>query len=289
MAEGMKRTRTGQEVRMADVPADAGAGLGAFEQLHGQEGGAGFSSHITAQAGAVYGAVGREWLQWLTDNTDTLKARIREAANGLALAMVPEVASGQVYRVGARFALVGAAGELATAAGLTGWAKGESERTAKACFNAWLAARGGTGNGEVGAMLRQVRRFLELHGEGRFTWWHRAADDHSAKTLNRAGFRRMVNERGEPIKSNADHQRAYGEDMQPFDAERTSVEYFIMPEVFRAEVCQGFDPEAVCKVLTDHGCLTAKEAGRYTVKERLPGLGPSRCYRIPFKIFEAEA
>jgi len=31
MAEGMKRTRTGQEVRMADIPADAGAGIGTFE------------------------------------------------------------------------------------------------------------------------------------------------------------------------------------------------------------------------------------------------------------------
>jgi hypothetical protein len=40
MAEGMKRTRTGQEVRMADIPADAGPGLGAFENLHGIESGA---------------------------------------------------------------------------------------------------------------------------------------------------------------------------------------------------------------------------------------------------------
>lgn len=34
MAEGGKRTRTGQEVRMADIPADAGQGMGAFECLH---------------------------------------------------------------------------------------------------------------------------------------------------------------------------------------------------------------------------------------------------------------
>ena len=289
MAEGMRRTRTGQEVRMADIPADAGVGLGAFEQLHGHDGGAAFSSHITAQAGTAFGAVGREWLQWLTCHTDTLKARIRELSNALALQLVPDVASGQVHRVGARFALVGAAGELATEAGLTGWAKGESERAARACFNAWLAARGGTGNGEVQSMLRQVRRFLELHGEGRFTWWHRAADDHSAKTLHRAGFRRMVNERGEPIKTHADHQRSYGEEIEPFDAERTSVEYFVMPEVFRAEVCQGFDAEAVCKVLADHGCLTTNEPGRWAKKVKLPGLGSARCYHINPKVFELDS
>ncbi|HEX5806101.1 MAG TPA: DUF927 domain-containing protein [Macromonas sp.] len=288
MAEGMRRTRTGQEVRMADIPADAGAGMGAFEQLHGHEGGAAFATYLTGQATTLYGSAGRAWLQWLTDNVDTLKGHMREAMNGLALDLVPEAASGQVHRVGARFALVGAAGELATAAGLTGWTKGESERAARACFNAWLAARGGAGNGEVVSMLRQVRRFLELNGDGRFTFWHRATDDHNAKTLQRAGFRRWVTDRGEPIKSNAEYQRAYGEEITPMDAATTLTEYFIMPETFRGEVCQGFDPEAVCKVLADHGCLVTNEKGRYTVKERLPGLGPSRCYRIPPKIFEME-
>lgn len=288
MAEGMKRTRTGQEVRMADIPADAGAGLGAFEDLHGMAGGAVFSSHITGQAGTVYGTAGRAWLEWLTDNADTLKARIREGMAGLSASLVPQDASGQVHRVAARFALVGTAGELATAAGLTGWAPGESERAARACFTAWLNARGGAGNGEVAAMLRQVRRFLELHGEGRFTWWHRAADDHNAKTLNRAGFRRMVNEDGEPIKSNAEHQRAYGEEMTPFDGERTSVEFFIMPETFKAEVCQGFDHKAVCKVLTLNGILKGNDPTRLAKKVKLPGLGQTWCYHITPAIFESD-
>ena len=107
MAEGMKRTRTGQEVRMADIPADAGAGLGAFENLHGHEGGAAFAKHVTHQAQAVYGATGRAWFEWLCAHADTLKASIREASAVLATQMIPEGASGQVERVGARFALVG--------------------------------------------------------------------------------------------------------------------------------------------------------------------------------------
>lgn len=288
MAESQQRARAGQETRMADIPADAGAGLGAFEDLHGMAGGAVFSSHITGQAGTVYGTAGRAWLEWLTDNADALKARIREGMARLSAELVPQDASGQVHRVAARFALVATAGELATAAGLTGWAPGESERAARACFTAWLNARGGAGNGEVAAMLRQVRRFLELHGEGRFTWWHRAADDHNAKTLNRAGFRRMVNEHGEPIKTNADHQRAYGEQIEAIDAERTSVEFFILNETFKNEVCQGFDPQAVCKVLEQHGCLTTKEPGRHSKPTRLPGLGLVRCYHISPRIFAVE-
>ena len=288
MAEGMKRTRAGQEIRMADIPADAGRGLGAFERLHDQDGGAALSSHATAQAAAVYGTVGREWLQWLTVNAGTIKASIRELTERLMMDIVPELAGGQVHRVGARFALVGAAGELATAAGLTGWDKGESEQAARSCFNAWLAARGGTGNSEISAMLRQVRSFLGAHGEGRFTWWHRAADDHSAKTLQRAGFRRMVNERGDPIKTDADHERSYGDKMSPTNGESVSAEFFILPEVFRGEVCRGFDHEAVCKVLAEHGCLMMNEPGRHAKKAKLPGIGQSRCYHIPPKIFELE-
>jgi putative DNA primase/helicase len=137
-------------------------------------------------------------------------------------------------------------------------------------------------------MLRQVRRFLELHGEGRFTWWHRTTDDHNAKTLNRAGFRRLVNDRGESIKSDAEHQRSYGEKITPLDAERTTVEYFVLPEVFKAEVCQGFDPEAVCKVLRDQGCIQLGETSRFAKNIRVPGVGVVRCYHIPPAIFDIE-
>jgi len=286
MAEGMKRARTGQEVRMADIPADAGAGYGMLENLHGMDGGgSAFSRHIVEQAGRCYGGPGRAWLQWLTENAHTLKADIRQRVQAIEARMIPEAGGGQVHRVGLRFALVGAAGEMATAAGLTGWEPGESERAAITCFNAWLASRGGAGDGEVSAMLRQVRAFLESHGEGRFTWWHRAGDDHAAKTLNRAGFRRMVGEDGKPIKSDADHQREYGERMHSGAADSMCAEYFIHAEVFKAEVCRGFDTGAVARVLLDRECLMPEKGRPFDCKPRLPGVGLSRCYRISPAIF----
>ena len=288
MAEGMKRTRTGQEVRMADIPADAGAGLGAFENLHDHASGAAFAKHITAQAQTVYGATGRAWLEWLTGHADTLKASIRTTSAALAGQLIPKDSSGQVERVGARFALVGAAGELATKAGLTGWPAGESERAVGACFAAWLAARGGVGNGEVAAMLRAVRRFLEMHGEGRFAMWHRGSDDHAPKTLNRAGVRRMLNDQGEPIKTNSQHGAEYGDRMPAALGEDVSFEYFILAETFRGEVCQGFDYRAVCRVLVDHGCLTPDSGRPFDCRPRLPGVGPATCYRITPEIFNLE-
>jgi putative DNA primase/helicase len=288
MAEGQKRTRTGQEVRMADIPADAGAGLGAFEELHGHAGGAAFAKHITHQAQAVYGATGRAWLEWLTANADSLKASIRKGADELAAQLIPKDSSGQVERVGARFALVGAAGEMATAAGLSGWRAGESEQAARACFGAWLAARGGNGNGEVKAMLRAVRRFLETHGEGRFAMWHRSADDHAPKTLQRAGVRRMLNADGKPIKTDNQHGQEYGDRMPAAMGEGVSFEYFILSETFRAEVCQGFDYQAVCRVLLEHDCLTPDSGRPFDCRPRLPGVGPATCYRITPQIFNLE-
>ena len=288
MAEGMKRTRTGQEVRMADIPADAGAGFGAFEDLHTATNGAAFAKHITTQAQTVYGATGRAWLQWLTKHADTLKASIRTRADTLAARLIPANASGQVERVGARFALVGAAGELATAAGLTGWPVGESEQAAAACFNAWRAARGGDGNGEVLAMLRQVRRFLELNAEGRFSIWHRGSDDHAPKTLNRAGVRRMLGSDGTPIKSNSQFGSEFGDRITATQGEEVSFEYFVLAETFRVELCVGFDYKAVARVLLDHGCLTPDNGRPFDCRPRLPGIGPTTCYRISPAIFELD-
>ncbi|WP_342129945.1 DUF927 domain-containing protein [Hydrogenophaga sp. OTU3427] len=288
MAEGMKRTRTGQEVRMADIPADAGQGLGAFENLHGLDGGAAFSRQVVGLAGTVYGAPGRAWLQWLTENADGLKARIREAAGQLGDQIVPEAASGQVERVGARFALVGAAGELATAAGLTGWAVGESERAARACFNAWLASRGGTGNGEIRSILRQVRNFFEMHGEGRFGYFHRVFDDHNSKTLYRAGWRRVLTADGRPIS-----RRLSTDDPSLMVREDETLEWLVLPEVFRTEIAKGFDPDTVAQVLIDHGCLVKyqeKSGGsRSTTVVAVPGMAKrTRVYQITTKIFELD-
>lgn len=284
MAEGMKRARTGQEVRMADIPADAGAGLGMLEITHGMDGGgSAFSRHIVEQAGRCYGGPGRAWLQWLTENARTLKADLRQQMQAIEYAMIPEAGGGQVQRVGLRFALVGAAGEMATAAGLTGWEPGESARAAKVCFDAWLTSRGGTGDGEVKAMLRQVRAFLGLHGEGRFAPWGRTEEsDHAPKTLSRVGFRRELKPDGTPYtKPGINEPREYRGELQ--------TEYYILADAFKDEVCKGFDHLAVSRVLLAHGCLKPSTGRSYDCKPRIPAMSKTVwCYRIGPEIFEIE-
>lgn len=269
---------------MADIPADAGAGYGLFNELHDQASGAGLSAYLVKACEAHHGTAGRAWLAWLVDQVDTLRERTRAGIEELAADWIPEAASGQVQRVGRRFALVAVAGELAAEAGLTGWAPGEATRGVRATFDAWLAGRGGIGNAEERHMLRQVQRLLAERGAGNFAWWHRAADDRAPNPTERWGFRRLVDEQGKPIKSDSDHMKEYGERMTPADGEGTSVEYFVFDEVFRGRLSEGFDPSAMARLLLKRGHLVPESGRQMTRKERLPGVGPARVYKIKASI-----
>jgi putative DNA primase/helicase len=189
-------------------------------------------------------------------------AALISAARSQRAAFVEEVLSGlseisgQTRRVAERFGLVGVAGELATAAGITGWTPGESIWAAGVCFRAWIDGRGGPGDAEEVAVVGQVRHFFEMHSESRFTQWDRVGDDHAPRTSNRAGFVRMD-----------------GLD-QPT--------YYVLPEVFRREIVAGFDHRWAALVLAKVGLLQLGADGRASRKERLPGFhNPVRCYVFP--------
>lgn len=289
MAEGGKRSKAGQELRLADIPADAGCGRGLFNELHELESGAALSALLGKITEAHHGTAGRAWLDWMTQHVDKLRDRMKQDIERLTYMWVPESASGQVQRVACRFALVAAAGELATEAGITGWPIGEAARGVHACFNAWLMSRGGIGDAEETYMLRQVQRMLAERGAGNFQWFHRGADDRAPNPTERWGFKRLVDGSGRPIKSNSDHLREFGDVISPADGEETSVQYFVFAEVFRSKLCEGFEPTAVARVLLKRGHLEIGPGGRYDRRERLPGVGMATVYRIKASLFEDDA
>ncbi len=280
-----KKMKGGQEVRLIPIPTEVkeGSALETFHQFATGHELSGFVQHTAARC---YGTAGRAWLEYLVDHTEGLGAVLRERMDVIEAQIVPVGASGQVKRGGRRFALIAAAGELATAAGLTGWPAGEAVRAAHTCFDAWLTLRGGAGSSEKANMLRQVRMFFEAHGESRFPYWHRVGDDHASKTINRAGVRRVFYPDGTPYK-------AIGNDK--FDTPLGSVyddggtvTYYVLPGVFVSEICKGLDVKAVCELLKASGCLIVKEPGRYSVKTKLPGIGDQRCYCITEAIFSID-
>lgn len=271
MAEAGKRTRAGQELRMIDLPADAGAGLGLFDALGDFESPGALAQHLTRASEAAFGTAGRAWLEHLTGCTDGLMRELRGRMDAAALDLVPESAAGQVQRVGRRFALVAAAGELATAAGVTGWPEGTALHAARRCFNAWIEARpGGIGQTEDAMILRQVRGWFGLHGEARFTDWSRADDDHAPKTMNRAGWRRA-------LKTEAGMSELIG------------WEWFILPDVFRSEVCKGYTERAALRLLKGRGHLhTEPGRGGFSCKAKPPGADGVMVYRLKSSILADE-
>jgi putative DNA primase/helicase len=291
MQEAGKRAHAGQEVRLPDIPADAGAGLGLFNTPHGFADARTLAEHIKFETRAVYGAPGRAFIEWLVGRVDELPELITPWVARLVKSWVPPGASGQVERVASRFALVAVGGELASAAGITGWNDGEAEAGVKVCFDAWLMQRGGAGDGEEALILRQVRQFLEAHGEARFPWWHRSADDHKPNAMYRAGVRVWIAEDGERLRSKMDHYSKYGDSASVEQTESASCEYMVLPETFRGEVCRGFDPLAVAKLLHARGHLRTEGQGKsfkYARRERIPGIGKASVYCVLPSIFEVE-
>lgn len=279
MAEAKKKPKAGQEIRLLDIPADAGAGFGMFENLHNYASGSAFSKAVTEAACKHYGSASQPYLAKLVEHHAKIYDWIKKAQREFAQKHIEDSAGGQVHRAGLRFALIGAAGELATKWEITGWQPGVAMQAAVACFKAWLAQRGGAGNLEELSMLAQVRRFFESHGEARFTDWDRPVsntDSHPPRTINRAGYRKhiaAVDDEGKAIYIEGGDRA-------------THTEYYVMPETFKGEVCAGFDYRVVCKLLVKRGCLLVEGKG-YTRKERLPGgEGTAHCFRITHKLFE---
>lgn len=251
VTESGGKVRAGQEVRVIDLPADAGAGLGLFEHVpDGIEPGA-FADAIKTAAATHYGHALVAFLQELTAKPAKAREVLRAMRDRITSELSGEHAAGQVRRVAQRFALVAAAGELATVYRLTGWETGEAQRAALACFRSWLAARGTAGASEPAAMLDQVRAFLSAHGEARFTDWH--ADSRTPRTINRAGFRKNGN---------------------------AGPTYYIECEAFRREVCAGFDTAAVVNALDGVGALEHGGDGRPTCKPLLPDGRRARVYIV---------
>jgi len=167
---------------------------------------------------------------------------------------LPEKSNGQVHRVCERFALIATAGEIATEFGITGWTSGEATQAAAECFHAWIEQRGGVENQERSIILSQVRRFFEAHGESRFSEW----DTQHSRTINRAGFKKVSGQ---------------------------GVLYYVLPEIFKEEICAGFECRRVVDTLLAEGCLEP-DNNSPSRREYLPGLGRSRCYVITPKLWE---
>lgn len=250
--EGGGRVRAGQEVRVVDVPADAGGGMGVFDRVPDGVMPGAFANSLKAAVARHYGHGIVAFLREVTKDRPLAVEALNAEREAFLAEAIPAGAHAQVHRVAHRFAAIAAAGELASAWGITGWPEGEARRSALACFGAWISARGGTGDAEGLSILAQVRQFFSVHGEGRFTRWDAPPETaHGTRTLNRAGYVRS------------------GDD---------GPTYYVDREPFRRDVCKGFDERRVIAVLKEAGALRLSADGKSTRIERLPDGRHTRVY-----------
>jgi uncharacterized protein (DUF927 family) len=260
IAEGGGRQRAGVEVRVIDLPSDAGAGLGVFDVVpEGMQPGA-FADALRAAAVRYHGTPLLAFVNALTANLEQARGFLREYVPNLAADLAGTDAAGQVRRVAQRFALIAAGGRLASEFGVTGWEPWEAPDAVRRCFADWLSARGSKGEAEPAAMLAAVRHFLELHAEARFSSFDRGEDDRAPRTLQRVGWRKK--------------------------AEGGGQEFLIFPESFRHEVCAGFDAREVARLLVKVGALMP-QGDSATRKERMPDGSNMRVYRLLPALWDA--
>jgi putative DNA primase/helicase len=244
-ASAGKKTKGGVDVRLLNIPADAGCGKGLFEDLHDHVSPAAFADRLCDLARNCYGATFRSFVRKLVaKRTDSERAI--GAVRRKFLKCVSVNAAGEVKRAADRFALIAAAGELATRYGLTGWEKGAALNAARMCYEDWLAQRGTTGSADLYKAGRQVRAFLEKHGSSRFQFVRGGpTTDEETIIHDRAGFRRFNKKTGE-------------------------AEFLILPETFRDEVCKGFSYLTVINELERRGFARCQRPAA-TIKTPLPG------------------
>ena len=253
-----KRATAGQQVRIIDVPSDAGPD-GVFERLHGGRTGQEFADYLSAAATENYGTAAPLFIEKVRDQEGTAKTLV-EQIHADFLSGVGDV-HGQVARVAHRFAIIAAAGELGIHFSILPWPDGTAIEGVGRCFSAWFEAWGGPGAIELRKGVEQVRKFFELHGESRFQSFYATIDNRPVH--HRAGFRKTTAER---------------------------CEWFVLPKVWHEEVCRGFDTANLNKELIRLKILIPGAWGKSTSSQRIAALGPDpkRLYHVLDSILEGD-
>jgi uncharacterized protein (DUF927 family) len=242
-AGGFGGLNVGEELRVLDIPADAGKEMGVFEELHDTHDPKGFVRGLLTDLEANYGHVGPEWIRLITTDpmiVPEIKEELPKRTHGL---INGRSTNRQVFRVAETFSFLALVGELAIIKGLTGWEIGEAQYGIEKCFNDWFADfEGEVSNKEEENLVKSLKRFIITHGESRFQLVGSVPTDRPV--INRVGF-----------------------------CDKSRNEFLIPPETMISEVLKGFDSKWAVRVLIECGIIIRGNAkDRYTQKRRVDAL-----------------
>lgn len=250
-AENRVKVYAGQEIRLIDIPADAGHKLGVNESLpEGTETIQDYAKQIKQACSECYGTAFHAWIENLVAQPPAFE-NIQAELTAIVEKLVPEKSSAQVKRVAESFALLIYAGEEATKLQVTGWPEGTAFSSIKRCFFAWLSAFGNSESREEDEIAEHVENILVTQ-EARFSPLHptEMGPSFQGTPANRLGW---------------------------FDGDI----YYVTPTVYKREFCLNRYPNEVSKILARRGMLIRDKSGKSSCLKRVPGLAsPQRCYQL---------
>lgn len=243
--------RGGQSVRFIDIPADAGKGLGVFDVINAYEDGNLMAQAIKRNSCKYFGTAAEAFVNILSSNIEDCINKLTTLVNDFIESLqLEQTVDPQVLRVAHRFAIVAAAGELATELKITQWPIGQASWGSRTCFSSWLMQRGSTGSQESEVILSTLR--------DRLVQWN-------SKIQNLNGF-----------------------ESSPFEVwgyRDGANDYFMLPKAFREHICNGLEIREVEKTLRDKRLLITNNGTSTTVKKIFGSA--LRVYHIKKQILDA--
>lgn len=241
LSEVGEKAHGGQQVRLVDIPVG-----NIFNDLHDFEKPEQFGKHLNDSCFKYYGTAGRAFVKYCVYDRVELPNRVKEKIRHFLDVVARETLSGaspQVKRVAQRFAIVAAAGEIATDWGLTGWEKGEADKASLGCLKAWLEFRGGTGLSEEKSLLSQVKLYIEQYGDSQFP---SAIEATTYRTTIKSGWK---------LNNKLPHD-----------------EYFllVLPQVFLQKLCAGYRRQFAIEVLMKNQILIPDKTGSHSQVMHVP-------------------
>jgi putative DNA primase/helicase len=257
LAEAGEQHRGGQFVRLVEIDADAGKGLGVFDQIGSYQSSSILADTLRSSCSNFYGTAIQAFLEQLVKRSSS-EIAIRSYVEEFLASLNPQPTSGQQIRVAKRFALIYAAGALAVDANILPFGSDDIKDAISTCYMSWASSNIGSSDFETGKILSQVRQYLQSNSCSQFFELENKLDIPFRGKCS--GFK-MKNEHGE-------------------------IEWLVLNEIFRNEVCRGLDFRKVIRVLTRLNIIKQDKTGKSSLPMRLPELGLVRVYHLGANIFE---
>ena len=258
------RPMTGQELRLLDIAADAGAvnadgsPMGVWTALHGLAASVDLSDAIKAASGRDFGHAGPAFVEAFAAN----RADALRTAKDIIVAFIKSVAkdgdTGQAQRAAHRFAAIAAAGELAAGFGVTGWPVGLATHASARLYARWAAGFGRDRSHEASGAIRRIKAFIESEGASFAPW--EGEDDESLATT-------------EPSRAGRDEQ-ARGLKAWGWRAKKGPDLEFLFNDAGWDMATQGYGRTEVAKALFEAGFLERGDAEHWKKRHSRKGLKP---------------